>query len=99
MPERATVEIRKDRVYIDVLQNARGHHAVPSYVLRAVPKATISMPLRWDEVKSGPQDPNADDRHCQWQFSVCCQFDSGIPRLHWQRSSWIKEFGASPGPR
>ena len=55
MPEGATVEIRKakrkDRVYIDVLQNARGHHAVPPYVLRAVPKGTISTPLRWDEVE------------------------------------------------
>jgi bifunctional non-homologous end joining protein LigD len=44
MPDRGTVEIRKakrgDRVYIDVLQNARGHHAVPPYVLRAVPRAT-----------------------------------------------------------
>ena len=54
MPERATVEIRKakrgDRVYIDVLQNARGHHAVPPYVLRAVPGATISTPLDWKEV-------------------------------------------------
>ncbi len=54
MPDRATVEIRKakrgDRVYIDVLQNARGHHAVPPYVLRAVPGATISTPLDWREV-------------------------------------------------
>jgi bifunctional non-homologous end joining protein LigD len=54
MPEQATVEIRKakrgDRVYIDVLQNARGHHAVPPYVLRAVPGATISTPLDWREV-------------------------------------------------
>jgi bifunctional non-homologous end joining protein LigD len=54
MPDQATVEIRKakraDRVYIDVLQNARGHHAVPPYVLRAVPGATISTPLDWKEV-------------------------------------------------
>jgi bifunctional non-homologous end joining protein LigD len=54
MPERATVEIRKNkrggRVYVDVLQNARGHHAVPPYVVRAVPGATVSTPLRWQEV-------------------------------------------------
>lgn len=54
LPDRATVEIRKakrgDRVYIDVLQNARGHHAVPPYVLRAVPGATVSTPLEWREV-------------------------------------------------
>ncbi len=54
MPDRATVAIRKvergDRVYIDVLQNARGHHAVPPYVLRAVADATISTPLEWREL-------------------------------------------------
>ncbi|MFO0959237.1 MAG: non-homologous end-joining DNA ligase [Isosphaeraceae bacterium] len=54
LPEKATVEIRKakrgDRVYIDVLQNARGHHAVPPYVLRAIPRATASTPLDWREV-------------------------------------------------
>jgi bifunctional non-homologous end joining protein LigD len=62
MPDRATVEIRKarrgERVYIDVLQNARGHHAVPPYVLRAVPRATVSTPLSWREVKDG-LDPGA----------------------------------------
>jgi bifunctional non-homologous end joining protein LigD len=51
----ATTEIRKakreGRVYIDVLQNARGHHAVPPYVLRAVPGAPASTPLRWEELR------------------------------------------------
>jgi bifunctional non-homologous end joining protein LigD len=37
-------------VYVDVMQNARGHHAVPPYVLRAVPGATVSTPLDWREV-------------------------------------------------
>ena len=54
MSDRATVDIRKakrgERVYIDVVQNARGHHAVPPYVLRAVPEATVSTPLDWREV-------------------------------------------------
>ena len=54
LPDRATVEHRKakrgQRVYIDVLQNARGHHAVPPYVLRAIPRATVSTPLRWSEL-------------------------------------------------
>jgi bifunctional non-homologous end joining protein LigD len=55
LPQTATVDIRKakrgGRVYVDVLQNARGHHAVPPYVLRAVSGATVSTPLRWTEVK------------------------------------------------
>jgi bifunctional non-homologous end joining protein LigD len=54
LPEVATVETRKakrrGRVYVDVLQNARGHHAVPPYVLRAVPQACVSTPLAWDEL-------------------------------------------------
>jgi bifunctional non-homologous end joining protein LigD len=56
LPNTATTDIRKakrgGRVYIDVLQNARGHHAVPPYVLRPVPSAPVSTPLRWEELKS-----------------------------------------------
>src|SRR5262249_52851860 len=41
LPDTATVERGKAkrgrRVYVDVMQNALGHHAVPPYVLRAVP--------------------------------------------------------------
>jgi len=54
LPDAATTERRKSarrgRLYLDVMQNARGHHVVPPYVLRAVPGATISTPLRWEEV-------------------------------------------------
>ena len=32
------------------MQNARGHHAVPPYVLRAVPGAPVSTPLNWREL-------------------------------------------------
>lgn len=57
MPDRTTLDIRKAKrggwVYMDVMQNARGHHAVPPYVLRAVPAATVSTPLDWSEVKAG----------------------------------------------
>jgi len=28
----------------------RGHHAVPPYVLRVVPYATVSTPLQWQEL-------------------------------------------------
>ncbi len=41
---------RKGRIYVDVIQNARGHHVVPPYVLRAVPEATVSTPLEWAEL-------------------------------------------------
>lgn len=62
LPKQATVEVRKEkrgrRVYIDVLQNARGHHVVPPYVLRAVPGAPVSMPLSWRELRED-LDPRA----------------------------------------
>jgi bifunctional non-homologous end joining protein LigD len=54
LPRQATVERSKSkrgrRVYVDVMQNARGRHAVPPYVLRPVPGAPVSTPLNWREV-------------------------------------------------
>ena len=56
LPRIATVErskaARGGRVYVDVMQNARGHHAVPAYVARATPGATVSTPLEWREVNA-----------------------------------------------
>jgi bifunctional non-homologous end joining protein LigD len=54
LPDTATVEqrknIRQKKVYVGVMQNARGHHVVPPYVLRAVPQAMVSTPLTWAEL-------------------------------------------------
>lgn len=54
LPKIATVERSKSKragkVYVDVMQNVRGHHAVPPYVLRPVPLATVSTPLYWREL-------------------------------------------------
>jgi bifunctional non-homologous end joining protein LigD len=54
LPDQATTERSKTkrgtRVYVDVMHNAQGHHAVPPYVLRAVPGAPVSTPLRWQEL-------------------------------------------------
>lgn len=43
---------REGKIYVDIMQNAKGHHFVPPYVLRAVPEATISMPLYWEELNT-----------------------------------------------
>jgi bifunctional non-homologous end joining protein LigD len=47
-----SIKKRGRRVYVDVMQNARGRHVVPPYVVRATPAATVSMPLDWKELTS-----------------------------------------------
>jgi len=41
------------RVYIDFLQNGKGKLIVSPYSVRPVPAATVSAPLRWNEVTLG----------------------------------------------
>jgi bifunctional non-homologous end joining protein LigD len=41
---------RGKKVYVDVVQNALGHHVVPPYTIRATATATVSAPLRWSQV-------------------------------------------------
>jgi len=49
LPDQVTVQRikakRSLRVYVDVMQNAKGKHVVPPYVLRPVPGAPVSTPL------------------------------------------------------
>jgi bifunctional non-homologous end joining protein LigD len=56
VPDSASLEprkaMRRGKVYVDVLQNVRGHHVAPPYVLRAVPQAGVSTPLAWHELTS-----------------------------------------------
>src|SRR5699024_7341427 len=53
---------RRDRdsraVFIDYNQNARDHTVVAAYSVRGVPEATVSTPVRWDEVR------DVDPREC-----------------------------------
>ncbi|WP_285499059.1 non-homologous end-joining DNA ligase [Actinokineospora sp. NBRC 105648] len=47
---------RKDRdpraLFVDYNQNARDHTIASAYSVRGVPEATVSTPIRWDEVDS-----------------------------------------------
>lgn len=53
-PEIATMERavpkRRGKVYIDTVQNGRSRTIVAPYSVRAFPGATVSTPLRWEEV-------------------------------------------------
>jgi len=44
------VERRSGKVFLDFNQNARGKTLVSVYSPRATPEATVSCPLRWDEL-------------------------------------------------
>ncbi|MBX3461783.1 MAG: non-homologous end-joining DNA ligase [Planctomycetes bacterium] len=61
LPDIATVERLPDRregkVYLDFLQNRRSQTVVPPYVVRPVRGASVSAPLRWDELEDGGLTP------------------------------------------
>jgi bifunctional non-homologous end joining protein LigD len=56
-PKHATVErsvaARRDRVYVDYLQNIRGKTLASAYSARASDFAGVSTPLSWEEVEAG----------------------------------------------
>jgi bifunctional non-homologous end joining protein LigD len=72
LPQIATLErsikARGGRLYLDVMQNSKGHHAVPPYVVRAVPAATVSTPLEWKELTARLTPARFDLQSAQKRF-------------------------------
>ncbi len=56
---------RKGLIYLDFLQNSRSQTLAAPYSLRPKPKATVSTPLKWGEVKKGltPRDFTIENIH------------------------------------
>lgn len=57
IPELTSIERspakRRNKIYLDYLQNRRGQTIAAPYSLRPYPGATVSTPLQWKEVKKG----------------------------------------------
>ena len=48
-----TIRARKNKVYVDFMQNGHGRLIVAPCSARAEPAASVSMPLTWREVNAG----------------------------------------------
>ena len=47
------IEKRAGKVYLDALQNRSGQLLVAPYSVRPLPRAPVSAPLEWSEVREG----------------------------------------------
>ncbi|MFN2532333.1 MAG: non-homologous end-joining DNA ligase [Pyrinomonadaceae bacterium] len=51
--ERSLAKRKREQVYVDFMQNARGKSLAAVLTARAKPKATVSMPLTWNQIQRG----------------------------------------------
>lgn len=79
--ERTIAKRKSTQVYVDWMQNARGKSLASVFTARAKPKATVSMPLTWQQIVKGVK---IDD------FTI-----TNVPELLKKKGDVWKDFFAS----
>nr|AUN36103.1 ATP-dependent DNA ligase [uncultured bacterium] len=79
--ERTIAKRKSTQVYVDWMQNARGKSLAAVFTARAKPKATVSMPLTWQQIGKGVK---IDD------FTI-----TNVPELLKKKGDAWKDFFAS----
>ena len=84
--ERAVGKRRRGSVYIDWVQVGKGKTIVPPYVVRARPKAPVSMPLSWRDVEAMARKRVADPPDEFARFNM----KTALKALRGKGDSWTK---------
>jgi DNA ligase D len=99
-------ERRSDRAFIDFNQNARDHTIACAYSVRGVPEATVSAPLRWEELDDAEQR-ELTIATMPARFRALGDLHAGIderafslePLLEWARRDGLDGAGAEASSR
>lgn len=75
---------RKGVIFVDWLRNGRGATSVCSWSLRARGRATVAMPLRWEEL-AGIDDPG------MYTMARASQRAAGLRKDPWQGLEQLRQ--------
>jgi bifunctional non-homologous end joining protein LigD len=97
LPDTTTLERplskRKNRIYVDFLQNKRGQTLSSVYSLRPVPGACVSTPLLWKEVKKGLHPSQFDIHNTLARIEKMGDLFSGVLKDKTDLQACIKNLG------
>lgn len=84
-------------MYLDFLQN-RPHATIASvYSVRPIPRATVSMPLHWDEAKKGLKISDFHIHNAIDMMTSQCDIFKPVLGKGIDLKAAIKKFSSDPG--